>query len=72
MEFEAEGNDFGLVDGGQRHDRRVAAPLELEGDGDERIDVAKGADVGENNAQGRAPKCVESDRRYEGNASSSG
>jgi len=51
VEFEAEGQDFGAEDGGDGHDRDVAAALELKGDGDEGIDVAEGADVRENNAQ---------------------
>jgi len=34
----------------------VAAPLELESDGDQRIDVAEGADVRENNAQENVPE----------------
>ncbi len=76
VELEAEGADLRLVDRGERHDRCVAAPLELERDGDEGVDVAVGADVGQNDAhervlrgQVRDQRAGRRTRRYEGNAS---
>ena len=51
VEFEAEGQDFGAEDGRDGQDGDVAAAFELKGDGDEGIDVAKGADIRQNNAQ---------------------
>ena len=50
MKFEAEGKDFRAVDSGDGHDRLMSPPLEFEGNGDERIDVAEGADVGKKDA----------------------
>jgi len=45
MELDTKGLDPGPVDGGEGHDGSVAAAFELEGDGNERIDIAEGADV---------------------------
>ena len=51
MEFKAEGANLRLIDGGQRHDRRVAAAFEFQSKGDQRIGIAIGADIRENDAQ---------------------
>jgi hypothetical protein len=36
----------------------VAPPLQLQGNGDQRVDVAKGADIRENNAQNEVLKAA--------------
>jgi hypothetical protein len=51
MELEPQRNDLRRVDGGQGHDGHVAAAFELKGDGDQGVDVAEGAYVGEDDAQ---------------------
>ena len=50
MEFEAQWDDFRLIERWDGHNGLVSAAFQLKGDGDERVDVAKGADVGEDDA----------------------
>ena len=51
VKLQAQRHNLGPVDIRQRHHRCVPAPLQLKRQGDQRIDVAKGADVRENDAQ---------------------
>ena len=52
-----EGNDLGTEEFGNREHRKMAAPLQLERQGDQWMDVAQGAEAGENNAHALLLQC---------------
>ena len=56
MKFEAERPNLKHEDRWQRHDRRVAAAFEFQSKCDQRIGIAIGADIREDDAQFTVPE----------------